>query len=154
MELEIQSQRNNTLLNRTEVRFVIIHTGEATPRRELVRTELAEKLHTKKDNVIIDHMNSEFGVYKTSGYAKVYSSVEKAKSNEKEYLIKRNQIAGGKGKEEKEKPQKEPATEKTEKPSEQEPEKPVEQEKPVGEQETSSGKQSDKQPNDEKKGDA
>ncbi len=42
MEIEIQSKNDNLFLARTEVRFIIRHEGEGTPKRELVRSELAK----------------------------------------------------------------------------------------------------------------
>jgi len=113
MEIEIQTQRNNALLNRTEVRFLVHHDGESSPRRELVRTELADKLHTKKDNVIVDHMKTAFGIYTTSGYAKVYTSLEKAKAGERQHLIKRNTPGGGDDKDKGKPKEKKQATEVT-----------------------------------------
>jgi small subunit ribosomal protein S24e len=90
MEIEIQSKNENLLLGRTEVRFLISHEGEGTPKRELVRSELAEKLSVKKETIMIDMMRSSFGVRKTVGYAKVYKSIEDAKAGEADPILKRN----------------------------------------------------------------
>ena len=90
MEIEIQSKNDNLLLGRTEVRFVIHHEGEGTPKRELVRNELAEKLNAKKENIMINDMHSSFGTRKTIGYAKIYSSIEDAKKGEADPILKRN----------------------------------------------------------------
>ena len=115
MEIEIRSQHNNPLLNRTEIHFVIRHQGEGTPRRELIRSELADQLKTKKDLIIIDHMKSGFGSHETIGYAKMYSSVEKAQQGEHKYIMKRN--SGGdeqkkaKGETKQEEPEDKPAQE-------------------------------------------
>ena len=49
MEIEIQSKTNNPLLKRTEVHFTIHHDGGKTPKRELIRSELAEKLKGMND---------------------------------------------------------------------------------------------------------
>jgi small subunit ribosomal protein S24e len=132
MEIEIQSKTDNILLARTEVRFVILHEGEGTPKRELVRSELAEKLNAKKETIMVDHMQSSFGSRKTIGYAKVYKSIEDAKAGESDPILKRNGIGtkkkpkkgaskeGGEKKEApKEKPQKpEPKAPPAEKPAE------------------------------------
>ena len=48
MEIEIESKRNNPLLNRTEVYFIVKHPGEGTPNREIIRSELADKLKELK----------------------------------------------------------------------------------------------------------
>jgi small subunit ribosomal protein S24e len=117
MEIEIQSQRNNPLLKRTEVYFIVRHEKEGTPNRELVRSELAEKLNVKKENVMVNHMTSTFGVQETVGYAKVYTSVDQAKAEEPDYVLVRNAVIT---KEERKK-EKKPSPEKPkEKPAEKE----------------------------------
>ena len=103
MEIEIQSKTDNLLLGRTEVRFVILHEGEGTPKRELVRSELAEKLNAKKETVMVNYMHSSFGSRKTIGYAKVYKSIEEAKAGEADPILKRNGL-GTKKKPKKEAP--------------------------------------------------
>lgn len=117
MEVEIQSKTNNPLLKRTEVHFMVHHESEKTPKRELVRSELAEKLNVKKENVIVNFMKSSFGSTDTVGYAKVYTSVKEAGTWEKKYVLKRNNILTG---------EKRPAKEEPGKPAEQPQEKPEE----------------------------
>ena len=101
MEIEIQSKKENPLLQRTEVHFTVHHQGEKTPKRDLIRSELAEQLNVKKDAVIVNHMKSSFGSTDTTGYAKIYKNGDSAKEWEKKYLIKRNPISGGGKKKEK-----------------------------------------------------
>ncbi len=115
MEIEIQSKIDNVLLGRTEVRFVIFHEGEGTPKRELVRSELAEKLNAKKESIMVDAMHSSFGSRKTIGYAKIYKSIEDAKAREADPILKRNNL-GTKKKAKKEASK--PETEKKETPKE------------------------------------
>ena len=104
MDIEIQTQIKNRLLNRTDVHFIVQHTGEQTPKRELIRSELAEKLKVKKEQIIIDNMQSHFGLARTKGYAKIYKSIKEAQSYERDHILKRNNAyAGGKTKEEKSK---------------------------------------------------
>ncbi len=90
MEIEIQTKNDNVLLKRMEVHFLVRHENEGTPKRELIRGELAEKLNAKKENVIIDHMRSTFGMRTTTGYAKVYTSPADAKAAERDPILKRN----------------------------------------------------------------
>jgi len=99
MELEIIEKRENPLLNRTEVKFRVKHQGEKTPERELVKSDLAEMLKVKKSLVIIDYIRPSFGMAISSGYAKIYKSVEDAKKVELSYILKRNKF--GEVKEEK-----------------------------------------------------
>ena len=96
MEIEIDSKKNNPLLNRTEVYFTVKHPGEGTPNRELIRSELADKLNAKKENIIVHVITPGFGTQETTGYAKVYSSVEKSKKSEREHILKRNKLIGEK----------------------------------------------------------
>ncbi len=90
MEIEIQSKTDITLLGRTEVHFFILHEGEGSPKRDLVRNELAEKLNAKRETIMIDFMRSSFGARKTVGYAKIYKSIEDAKAGEADPILKRN----------------------------------------------------------------
>jgi small subunit ribosomal protein S24e len=101
MEIEIHSKKENPLLDRTEVQFTVRHAGESTPNREIIRNELAEKLNVKKDNVVVDSIDSGFGVQESKGYAKVYKSVEKSKNWEREHILVRNKLVEKKAKEKK-----------------------------------------------------
>lgn len=98
MEIEVVEKRENKLLNRTEVRFKIIHTGQKTTERELVRSDLAEMFKVNKDRVIVDHIKSGFGVQESMGYAKIYKTVDDATKVEPKYILKRNRIVTGKEK--------------------------------------------------------
>lgn len=117
MEIEIDSKKNNPLINRTEVRFTIFHKGESTPNREIVRSELAEKLNVKKEDVVVDNIHTSFGVQQIKGYAKIYNTVENAKGWERRHILERNKLIEKKSKKEgekkaAEKPEGKPAAEK------------------------------------------
>lgn len=101
MEIEIESKKNNPLLKRTEVQFIVRHEGKGTPDRDIIRNELADKLNTKKENIIVQIIHSSFGMQESTGYAKVYDSIEKAKEWECDYILKRNKIGSPQKKEEK-----------------------------------------------------
>ena len=101
MEIEIDSKKNNPLLNRTEINFTIKHLGEKTPNREIIRTELADKLNVKKEDVIVDSVHTTFGIQQITGYAKVYSSFDKLKGLEREHILVRNKLIQAKKKEKK-----------------------------------------------------
>ena len=76
MELEITEQNDNPLLNRQEVKVVIKHSEDSTPRRNQVIKSLSEQLKAKRELVIIDHLKNAYGKTETHGYAKVYSDRE------------------------------------------------------------------------------
>lgn len=127
MEIEIDSKKNNPLFNRTEVRFTIIHTSEGTPNREIIRSELAEKLNAKKENIIINSINSSFGIQQSTGYAKIYTSPKKSEELERKYILKRNKATG---KQQKKKEEKKESEEKPEPPKEGEKSAEGKEEKP------------------------
>ena len=103
MEIEINEKKNNPLFNRTEVHFTINHEGEGTPNREIIRSEIADKLNVKKENIIINNIYSSFGVQKSKGYAKIYTNPKKAESIERKYILKRNKVDGKEKKKEEDK---------------------------------------------------
>ncbi len=92
MQAEIVSRKENPLLKRIELQFKIVHHGEATPTRDIVREEIAKLAKAPKERVIIDHMNSQFGKLETLGYAKVYDSKEDALEIERKYVLGRNKL--------------------------------------------------------------
>ena len=156
MEVQIDSKKNNPLLSRTEVYFTVKHLGEKTPNREIVRNELAEKLNSKKENIVVNFIKPNFGTNETTGYAKIYSSLQKAKEIEETHILVRNKLIEGKKKEKKtekkpaevtkstpEKPEKTEA-EATEIEKTNEPPKEEEKQKPVPEHETSKEEKDDK----------
>lgn len=94
MDVEILSKTENKLLQRTEVRFKATHAKEKTPARDAMRDALAKSLGANKDVVVVAEMQSEFGKPETTGYAKVYGSVEAAKKLEPHHIQLRNKFQG------------------------------------------------------------
>jgi len=92
MKIEITSQKENPLQNRKEVYFTVEHLGEKTPGRNAVAEDIAKKMKSQRDCVVIDSIESVYGIGKSKGYAKVYDSKESAMSYENGYLLKRNGI--------------------------------------------------------------
>lgn len=105
METEVLSRRENPLFERIEIEFHTRHTSEPTPTRDALREEIAKIAKAKKDLVIIDRMDSDFGRPETSGYAKVYKSMDRILSVERKHILVRNGLL---------KPEKEPAKKKPE----------------------------------------
>ncbi|MFO7677452.1 MAG: 30S ribosomal protein S24e [Thermoplasmatota archaeon] len=132
MEIEIESKTDNPLFNRTEIHFIVHHESEKTPKRDLIRSELADKLRVKKETIIVSHMKSSFGMTNTAGYAKVYSSPKEAGKWEKKYVLKRNKALTETKKEEKTEESK--TSENTEKLKDTPPEEQKEDQKQVTEE--------------------
>ncbi len=113
MELEINQKKNNPLFKRTEVYFTITHENEKTTNRKIIQNELATALNAKKDSIIVERIDSSFGLQQTKGYAKVYASKKDAEAIERKHQLKRNNISQSpKGKEEKQEKTEEASAEK------------------------------------------
>jgi len=92
MKMEITEKKKNTILKRTEVRFTIDHKDEATPSKGKVVEEIAKMMDAKKDQIVLNNIDSVYGNGRSNGYAKVYDSKEDALAIEPEYILKRNGI--------------------------------------------------------------
>ena len=92
MEIKIVDKKENPLLHRLEVKFVVSHPKSKTPSRDDVRNLIAANLSAEKNRVILDYMHTPFGANETSGYAKIYDSVENAKKIEPDYILLRNKL--------------------------------------------------------------
>jgi len=90
METELLSRRENPFFERIEVEFRTTHASEPTPTRDALREEIAKIAKAKKDLVIIDRMDSDFGRPETTGYAKIYKSKDKILSVERKHILIRN----------------------------------------------------------------
>jgi small subunit ribosomal protein S24e len=96
MDVEVIEKKQNPLLNRQEIRFKILHPKEPTPNRDSAREKIASENNVKKEQVIIDNLETTFGKSETVGYAKIYPSKEEAMKNEREYHLVRNKLKEGK----------------------------------------------------------
>lgn len=92
MDIEISEKKQNPLLARWEVRFVVQHANEKTPTRDQVREKLAAQLNSKKGNVVVDSMKSAYGKGATKGYARIYETPEVLAKNEPHFMLKRNKL--------------------------------------------------------------
>lgn len=90
MEIEERSKRENKLLRRTELEFVLHHPGEETPERDSVRALIADYVGGAAENTIVDSLNSEFGRGSTKGYAKIYEDQDDVLKVEPEHQLVRN----------------------------------------------------------------
>ena len=127
MELEITEQNDNPLLNRQEVKVVIKHSEDSTPRRNQVIKNLSEQLKAKRELVIIDHLKNAYGKTETHGYAKIYSDKESLTRIETKPSMDRHKDIDSHSSESKE--EKAPAAEEAEEaPTEEAEETPTEEE--------------------------
>ena len=92
MEIEFIETKQNILLDRTEIKFKATHPGEPSASRDAIKEKIAALAHSTKEKVILDNMRSRFGLCQTSGYAKVYKTVEAAKKHEQKHILVRNKL--------------------------------------------------------------
>ena len=98
MKFQIENKRENKLLERTELDFSVEHSGESTPTRDSIRSSIASAMSVPKERIIIDRMETEYGIGLTKGYAKVYDSQEVLAKSERHHLLVRNSLAERKAK--------------------------------------------------------
>jgi small subunit ribosomal protein S24e len=91
LEINIIKDWDNPLLDRKEITFNISHTGK-TPSRDEIKNKLVAQLNSRHELVIVDKIRTEYGTQNTSGYAKIYSNVERANEIENKYVLKRNEL--------------------------------------------------------------
>ncbi len=90
MDIEIIEKNENPLLNRTEVHFDCVYTGETTPKIIDVKNKLVALLDADKNLLVVDKVLPKFGEGKAEGYAKVYDSEESLKSIEQKHVLDKN----------------------------------------------------------------
>jgi len=91
MQVKIESTKDNPLLKRREVSFIIIQgPKEKTPQRLEVKKALALELKVGDEVVFVKKMDTKTGTNITRGVANVYQSNNQAKSVEPKYIQKRN----------------------------------------------------------------
>ena len=90
MEVRIISRKENPLLEREELVFIVEHDSQGTPPREEIRNKLAAMLDVDTQKLFIKKIESEYGIARSKGIARVYKSLERALLVEPKYIIKRN----------------------------------------------------------------
>ena len=92
MDVKITQQKDNALMARKDITFAIAHQGETTPSRAQVRQLVAAQVGTKTENVVIESMETEYGIGRSSGIARAYKSPDEARKTERVHLLKRNSL--------------------------------------------------------------
>lgn len=91
MEIEIESRKDNKLLQREEVHFTLRYEGK-TPSRHKVRKQLKDLLG--KNVIILEYLRPVYGASEARGYARAYSSEKKAREIEPQHIMERNLSSG------------------------------------------------------------
>ena len=88
--MEIINRKENPALDRVELQFQWDHSNEATPSLSQMVDEAAKaEPGADRDMVVVKHVNTRFGMSRTTGTALIYGSAE-SKSIEPEYVKERH----------------------------------------------------------------
>jgi len=82
------SEKENPLLERKELKFVVKYAG-ATPSFKEVRETLIEKIKSDEKLTVVDNVKTDYGKTTALGYAKVYAN-EKSIKIEPKYRLQKN----------------------------------------------------------------
>jgi ribosomal protein S24E len=95
MELKFLNEKENPLMHRKEIEFIVEHIKEKTPTRK----EIKEMLKALKDYdpnlVVIKKIKNVYGIGKDKVLAFVYENKEFMKKIEDDYLFKREEEESG-----------------------------------------------------------
>jgi small subunit ribosomal protein S24e len=89
LDIEIIKEKENIMLDRKEITFIISHPGP-TQSRDEVKKKLVAQFNSKYELIVVDKLKTQYGTQKTVGYAKVYSDIKRAHEIENKYIMKRN----------------------------------------------------------------
>lgn len=92
MEINLTEEKYNPLICRKEVNAIINHLGDATPKREAVRSKVAALLNSDLDNVVIQSIQGHFGEPFSHVTIHCYDNVEDVIIFEPKFRLKRNKI--------------------------------------------------------------
>ena len=90
MEIKIKKTKENPLLHRKELEFLIQHLGEGSPNRIEVRDKLAAMETADPELTYIIKMQPRFGIPEVHGKARIYKDKESAEKIELNYIQIRN----------------------------------------------------------------
>ena len=76
MDIRILKDKNNALLNRRELDFIVKYEG-STPSRNDVRNKLAAMLNAPLELMVVQRIKTEYGMQEGKGYAKLYENADR-----------------------------------------------------------------------------
>jgi len=94
VEVEIESEKENKLLNRRELTLIVSHQGEETPSRQMLKDRVSNLVNSPKNTVIVDSIKTMFGKEQSTVEARVYDDEESVVKYERKYQKERNKIEG------------------------------------------------------------
>ncbi len=98
MDIEIIEDKENVLLGRREVKFLVKFMGP-TPDRNKVREALRLKLGVDPKLIVVENIHQPYGEQRVEGMARIYKN-EEGRKLEHEHILAREAGTKGKKKEE------------------------------------------------------
>lgn len=89
MEIKIEKTTENKLLDRKELE-VFVHFDGTTPARSDIKSTICGKIAANPDLVVLRKVANEFGLKRVRVSVHVYENAETLKTNEPEYVMKRD----------------------------------------------------------------
>jgi len=88
MEIEVTKEKENPLLERKELMIRVSYEG-TTPERSEVIKKVASINNTTPEMVVIQNLEGSFGKRESTGYVKIYNSIDRLNKVELKHIIKR-----------------------------------------------------------------
>ena len=90
-DAEVIEERYNPLIERYEIKMKVVHLGEGTPSRGVIKLGVS-KLYGKDPSLVyIRKIEPRYGFPESIIEVHVYNSVERAKLFEPEHIVKRDE---------------------------------------------------------------
>ncbi|MGC8568145.1 MAG: 30S ribosomal protein S24e [Candidatus Micrarchaeia archaeon] len=93
MDLQIVSDKTNSLLKRREITFKVIDAGPSFSRKEASKA-ICSKLNLNPDSLIVSEMQPIFGTHDMICKANSYTDRDSMLSMEKRHILKRANLIG------------------------------------------------------------
>ena len=87
--IQLRKFIRNPLLSRKQCVVDVIHPNKANVSKNDLRSEIANYLHSKQENVVVFGMRTAFGGGKSSGFALIYDTEEDLIKFEPKYRLVR-----------------------------------------------------------------
>ncbi|MHB1492974.1 MAG: 30S ribosomal protein S24e [Thermoplasmataceae archaeon] len=92
MKLNVIEVKENPLLKRKEIRYLIEFDNDTSPSRETIREVIARNYKADHSLVIVDKNLQITGSHSMEGYSKIYNNKEAAMLYEPDYELIRNKL--------------------------------------------------------------
>eukprot|EP00923_Selenidium_pygospionis_P050951 GHVN01088331.1.p1 GENE.GHVN01088331.1~~GHVN01088331.1.p1 ORF type:complete len:131 (+),score=30.80 GHVN01088331.1:216-608(+) len=90
--IEIRKKMENRLLDRKQLVFEVLHPGKRAATMEEVREFLKKEFKATGDRIVIHGIKTHFGGSRTTGFARIYDTLEQLKKMEEKYILARMKL--------------------------------------------------------------